>query len=117
MLVREIQLMIRIQLAGVVSYEVCELARLRLQRGDLTSYSLSFELLPAYFDLLRHQASRAHLHLQINAQNSRLERFRFIQQSLTNNLITAILLARILRRIMRQPTTAFNPFSSLLCIE
>ena len=72
--IKEIQSMIRVQFVENVRYKVCQVARLGLQGGDLVAYWLSFELLPAYFDLLRIKASRAHLDLEIYPRTNRFKR-------------------------------------------
>jgi hypothetical protein len=72
--IKEIQSMLRVQFAENVPYKVCQLARLGLQGGDLAAHRMSFELLPAYFNLLRRTASRAHLDLQICPRTNRFQR-------------------------------------------
>jgi hypothetical protein len=72
--IREIQSMIRIQYAENVQYKVCQVARLGLQGGDLAAHRLSFELLPAYIELLRRKASRSHTHLEIDSRTNRFIR-------------------------------------------
>lgn len=72
--IKEIQPMIRIQFAENVGYKVCQVARLGLQGGDLATHRLSFELLPAYIDLLRIKAPRAHTNLEICLQTNRFLR-------------------------------------------
>jgi len=69
--IKEIQSMITIQFAENVGYKVCQLARLGLQGGDLAAHRLSFELLPAYIELLRIKASRAHTNLEIDLHTNR----------------------------------------------
>jgi hypothetical protein len=65
--------MIKILFAANVGYKVCQLARLGFQ-GDLAHHRLSFEILPAYIDLLRVKASRAHTNLEIRRKTSRFLR-------------------------------------------
>ena len=72
--IKEIQSMLRVQFAENVAYKVCQVARLGLQGGDLAAHRMSFELLPAYFQLLRTKAQRAHLDLQICPQTNRFQR-------------------------------------------
>jgi hypothetical protein len=69
--VKKIQSMIRIRFAENVGYKVCQVARLGLQGGDLAVHRLSFELLPAYIDLLRRKASRFHINLEICPRTNR----------------------------------------------
>ena len=57
------QSMLRVQFAESVTYTNCQLARLGLQGGDLAAHRMSFELLPAYFQLLRTKAQHARLDL------------------------------------------------------
>jgi hypothetical protein len=64
--IKDIQTMIRIQFAENVQYKVCQVARLGLQGGDIAAHQLSFELLPAYLNLLHCKAQRAHTHLEID---------------------------------------------------
>jgi hypothetical protein len=72
--IKDIQAMIRIQFAENVGYKVCQVARLGLQGGDLATHRLSFELLPAYIDLLYIKASRAHTNLEICPRTNRFQR-------------------------------------------
>jgi hypothetical protein len=71
--IKEIQSMIRIQYAEAVLYNVCQLARLSL-RGDLAAHRLSFELLPAYLDLLHQKSQTAYTYLEIDHRTNRFIR-------------------------------------------
>jgi hypothetical protein len=55
--IKKIQSMLQVRFTENVSYKNYQLARLGLQGGDLTTHRMSFELLPAYFNLLRQKAS------------------------------------------------------------
>lgn len=72
--VKDIQSMIRIQFAENVGYKLCQVARLGLQGGDLTTHRLSFGLLPAYIELLSIKASRAHTNLEICPRTNQFQR-------------------------------------------
>jgi hypothetical protein len=72
--IKEIQSMLRVQFAENITYKNCQLARLGLQGGDLAAHRMSFELLPAYFQLLQTKAQRACLDLQICDRTGRFQR-------------------------------------------
>ena len=72
--IKEIQSILRVQFAESVTCKNCQLARLGLQGGDLTAHRMSFELLPAYFQLLQTKAQRARLDLQICDRTGRFQR-------------------------------------------